>query len=82
MEQRKSLEQLSRILSDIGNEKCSYYFNPLLCSQLKSIILPANPTQCLNYLIKERQLLIEILSDYQIQYKVIIFSFIVSNAKA
>jgi hypothetical protein len=41
-----------------------------LCGRLRRMELPRNPIQRLEYLMKERELLIQIVSYYQIECKV------------
>ena len=41
-----------------------------LISQLKGINLPVNPTTKLNYLLKEREFLIQLIDYYQEEYNV------------
>ena len=61
--------QLGEFLG-MTHSKLNMSDHTLLCPQLRGLKLPKNPIQRLEYLMKERELLIQIISYYQIEFKV------------
>ena len=61
-----SLDQLYKLLK----EHHTFPLRISLCAMLRSVQLPKNSVQRLDYLMKERELLIQIIEDYQAQCRV------------
>jgi len=66
---KTTLQKLHKLLSEhrCRHQVSDTYANTMLCAQLKCIQFPSNPNQRLDYLTKERELLIQIISDYQLE---------------
>ena len=69
----QTMERLHKLMLDhhCGRQTLDSYMKGCLCAQLKSLQLPRNLSQRVDYLVKERGLLIQIISDYQEECKVI-----------
>jgi len=70
MQENDSLKKLYQVTKRNNKQGC--FISPSLCQELRTLQLPADSTQKLKYLIKEREVLIQLISDYQIELKVII----------
>jgi len=68
MKEEASLNKLCKLIeeSKMGKDEDVLYI------RLRGMQLPKNPTQRLEYLMKERELLIQIVSYYQIECKVFV----------
>jgi len=68
MEERAFIDKLRCYVDDKGNKNAK--FSHSLYIELKTLKLPIDLTQRMEYLLKERDLLLQILIDYQLEYKV------------
>lgn len=68
MQGEEFLKRLRKIV--LESHDPAYYSSATLCSELRTQKLPVNLTHKVEYLLKERELLIYIISDYQLEYKV------------
>ena len=68
MQTENLLKELNKYISD----RCEQYYScTTLCNELLKVRLPINIDNKVEYLLKERVLLIQIIKKYQIEYKVI-----------
>jgi len=74
MQEKSTLERLYKLIIDdhSARKNLDNMIPTTLCMQLRLLHLPKNHTQCLSYLIKEREILIQTISDYQIELQVIV----------
>lgn len=71
MEEAKEDKTFLDKLTRFTPRKQEKHFHSSLYTDLKSLKLPADPTQRMNYLLNERDLLIQILADYHLEHKVL-----------
>jgi len=69
MQGEEFLKHLRKIVFE--SKTAGYYSCTTLCSELRIQKLPVNLSHKVEYLLKERELLIHIISDYQLEHKVV-----------
>ena len=67
MEEKKSLEQLQKLKDKLIKREGEGCGCELLYKELKTIKLPMDLLECRNYLMKEREFLLQFLANHQIQ---------------
>ena len=74
-ERTKALDRLRKLISETRGivHASDIRCESVLCAELKAVQLPVFTAQKVDYLAQERELLIQIISDYQIECKVVLF---------
>jgi len=67
MRGKRPVEELWKLIEEFNSESM---YQKSLYTQLKCLQLPSDTAQCLQYLLKEREFLIQILCDHQSECKV------------
>lgn len=72
MQEKSTLDKLYRLIIDdhSARKNPDATFPTSLCVQLRGLHLPKAQSQCLSYLARERDVLIQTISDYQVELQV------------